>query len=136
MAPLFADRPAEQDVARRLQPTLAGDDPLAVRGVRTRFEEPFEDGGLGLLDLEEERVVVAGALEQRHVRPEADAADADDLQRRIDDPVAIEQDAAILLETLPVSRSGVVGEPERELLGMDDHRGPVDDPTLPSGELR
>ena len=70
------------------------------------FEEPFEDGGLGLLDLEEERIVVAGALEQRHVRTEADAADADDLQRRIDDPVAIEQDAAIFLETLPVSRSG------------------------------
>ena len=110
---MFADRPAEQDVARRLQPTLAGDDPLAVRWVRTRFEEPFEDRGLGLLDLEEERVVVAGALEQGHVRPETDAADADDLQRRIDDPVAIEQDAAILLEALPVSRSGVVGEPER-----------------------
>ena len=106
-------------------------------GVRTRLEEPLEDGGLGLLDLEEERIVVAGSLEQRHERRQPDAADADDLERRVDDPVAIEQDATVLLEALPVAAAArVVGEPERQLRGWMITGGRSTIRRCPSGDRR
>ena len=74
------DAPAEKDVARRLEPTLPGDDPLAVTGPAARSQVALVDRGLGLLDLEEERVVVGRAHEQRDERAEPDAAHADHLQ--------------------------------------------------------
>ena len=39
MATARADRPAEEDVARGLEPPLTGDDPLAVAGRGARLEE-------------------------------------------------------------------------------------------------
>ena len=77
-----ADRPAEHDVAGRLQPPLACDDTFAVRCVPARPEEPLEDGCLRLLDLEEQRIVLVAALEQSRESHQADAADADDLHAR------------------------------------------------------
>ncbi len=49
MAAPVAHERAEQDVAGRLQPSLAGDDALTVRRLRARAEEPLQDGRLGLL---------------------------------------------------------------------------------------
>jgi hypothetical protein len=55
----------------------------------------LQHGGVGLLDLQEKRIV-RNRHHQRHHAQCADTADADDLDRCIDRPVAIEQDAAIL----------------------------------------
>jgi len=59
-----SDRPAEQDVTGCLEPTLAHDDPLAVGGMDTGREVALEDRRLGLLDLEEERVLATAAVEK------------------------------------------------------------------------
>ena len=53
-----ADSPAEEDVAGGLKAALADDDAGAVIGWALGSQEPLEDGRLGLLDLEEQRVVV------------------------------------------------------------------------------
>ena len=81
-----------------LEPALPVDDPLAVVVLGARPEEALEDGRLGLLGLEEERVVAVAAVEQRDEREQPDAADADDLHRRVDQGVAVEQDPPVLLD--------------------------------------
>ena len=98
-------RPAEQDVARRLEPALADDDAPAVVLRAGSAREPLEDRRLGLLDLEEQRIVGVVAEQEDDPGAEADAPDADDLERRVDRSVVVEQDAAILLE-----RRAIVGE--------------------------
>ena len=50
-----------------------------------RRQEPLEHRRLGLLGLEEQRVVVAAALEQGREGGQADAPDADDLERGVDE---------------------------------------------------
>ena len=55
-----------------------------------------------LLDLEEERVVVA-TLEEDRERVEADAAHPHDLQRRVDQLVAVEQHEPILRDGVAVA---------------------------------
>ncbi len=54
----------------------------------------LEHGRHGLLDLEEERVVLIAAHHQRHVAARSDAPDADDLVRPVDELIAIEQATA------------------------------------------
>ena len=86
---------AEHDVARRLGEALAFDDPLAVVRVIALAEEPFQHGGLRLLELKEERVVVVAAEQEHDEGPRADAADADDLARGVHVAVTLEQLAAV-----------------------------------------
>ena len=90
--------PAEQDVARRLHQALALDDPLAVVAVPAGAEVRLEHRGLGLLDLQQERVVVVAAEHQHDPRPGPDAAHADDLAGDVDEPVALDEDPAIVRE--------------------------------------
>ena len=49
-------------------------------------------------------VVVEPTGEQGHERAEADAADADDLERVVREPISIEQDAQVLLKRLAIRR--------------------------------
>ena len=104
VAPGRPDRPAEEHVADRLEPALAGDDPLAVAGAAARSEEPFEDRRLGLLGLEEQRIVPAAVVEQGHEGRQADAAHPDDLERGVDEPVALDEHPSIFLERVAVGR--------------------------------
>ena len=60
-----------------------------------RAEERLEHGRLGLLELQEQRVVAVAAEQQHDPRAGADAADADDLARRVDVAEALEQAAAV-----------------------------------------
>jgi hypothetical protein len=79
------DERAEQDVRRGLEPALAGHDPGAVRGLVAGAEEPFQHGFLGLLHLQEQRIVVVRAQEERGERAQPHAAHAHDLHRRVDE---------------------------------------------------
>ena len=139
MPATVAHEAAEQDVAGGLQASLAGHDPVAMGRLCARAEEPFQDRRLGLLDLEEERIVVRPVLEQHHERPQPDAPDADHLHRVIDDRVAVEQDAAVLLQRLPVAGQRRHRERVGHVVAMDDDRRSVDDPALAvdqGGQLR
>ena len=109
-----ADAPAEEDVARRLEPPLSGDDPLAVTGPAARSQVALVDRGLGLLDLEEERIVVGRTDEQREERAEPDAPHADDLEGVVRQGVSVEQDATVLLERLAVGRERRIGHRLRD----------------------
>jgi hypothetical protein len=53
-----------------------------------RRRERLEHRGLGLLDLQEERVAVVAAEQQDDPRAQSDAADADHLVREVDRVVA------------------------------------------------
>ena len=50
-----------------------------------------EHGRRGLLDLEQERVVLVTPLEHEHVAARADAPDADHLERDVGEPVSLEE---------------------------------------------
>ena len=77
-------QPAEEDVAGGLHQPLSGDDPLAVVVKLARLEELLEHRGLGLLELQEQRVLAVAAEQQRDPGARADAPDADDLARDVD----------------------------------------------------
>ena len=94
--------PAEEDVARRLHQALTGDDALAAVAVLALADEPLEHRRLRLLDLQEQRVLVVDAEEERDPGAGADAADADDLAGQVDEPELLEQVAAVGLERPPV----------------------------------
>ena len=78
--------PAEEDVARRLHHSLAGDDPLAGVGVLALPDEPLQDGRLRLLELQEQRIVVVDPEEEGDPCAGADASDPDDLAGQVDEP--------------------------------------------------
>ena len=58
----------------------------------------LQHGRRGLLDLQEERVLLVAALQQDDERARADAADADDLARHVDDLEPLEQVPAVGLQ--------------------------------------
>ncbi len=64
-------------------------------GVPTPPEERLEHRHLRLLELEEERVVVIASDQEQDPGTGTDAADADDLPRRVRIAVALEQVAAV-----------------------------------------
>ena len=102
----IADGPAEEDVARCLEATLARDDPLAVALVLAPAEKPLVHGRLGLFDLEEQRIVARATNEEGHEGSEPDTPDADDLEGEVDEPIPIEQDAPVFLQRLAISPQG------------------------------
>ena len=88
---MVADRgPAEQRVADRLQRLLVFDDPLALVRVPglVAVHVRSEHRPAGLLELQEQHVVRGAALQQRHVRPQPDRADADHLVGHVEERVA------------------------------------------------
>ena len=87
----------------------------------------------GLLDLQEQRIGAAAALEQHQVDPHADAADPDHLADHVDLGEPVEQAPPVLLQGQPVLGEQLVDEvgllvvadrdPDRRFLG--DPRSPV-----------
>jgi hypothetical protein len=95
MPALGTDDPAEKQVGGRLHQPLALDHPLAVLGIDAFAGIGLQDRFVGLLDLQEERVV-GDRHHQRHHAQGPDAADADHLDRRVDQAIAVEQNAPVL----------------------------------------
>ena len=124
-----------------LEAALPGHDAGPVGRLAAGRKESLQDRRLGLLDLEEERVVVVAAEQERGERAEPDAPDADDLQGSVDELVAVEEHAAVLADRVrgsrpsPPSMTSVVS-----VGGMGDDRGMVDDPApalrVDRGQLR
>ncbi len=102
--------PAEHDVARRLRQALALDDPLAAVRELAAAEERLQHRRLGLLELEEQRVLVVAAEHEADPGPRADAADPDDLAGRVDVPEALEQLAPVTRERAPVGADDAAEE--------------------------
>ena len=74
--------PTEENVGGTLGQALTDDHASAVIVERQlAVDVRRQHGGLGLLDLEEQRIVVVDALQQEHPAAGADAADAHDLAR-------------------------------------------------------
>jgi hypothetical protein len=118
--------PAEEDVARGLHQPLADDDPLAGVAVLGRRVEPFQHRGLGLLRLQDERVVDVAAHEQDDPAAGADAADPDDLAGHVRQPEPAGQDPPLGRQAARVARDQV-GETTLEPVPLDV-RQQVDEP--------
>ena len=102
--------PAEHDVARRLRQALALDDPLAAVRELAAAEERLQHRRLGLLELEEQRILVVAAEHEADPGARADAADADDLAGRVDVAEALEQLAPVARERAPVGADDAAEE--------------------------
>ena len=84
-------RPAEEEVARRLEQALSLDHPLPLV-VEARCRHMVgEHRPLRFFDLQEQRITQLLAGEQDDPRPRADAADADHLERDVDDRELVEE---------------------------------------------
>ena len=110
-----------------------------------RRDEVGEHGRLRLLDLQEQRVVAAAAEQEHDPDARADAADADDLARHVDEAEALEQRAALARQRAAVvvedradgGMRRVALEPgRRELVERHDQRRLRDDPRLAVDEPR
>lgn len=82
--------PSEEDVAGRLHASVAVHDTLALVGKHALAGVRLQHRGARLLDLEKERVAVAGR-EQEDVARRPDTADPDHLHGGIAEPVAVQQ---------------------------------------------
>ena len=102
-----AARPAQERVGSGLRQPLAPDHPLALVLVLALAGERGQHRLLGLLDLQEQRLVRAVAEQQHDERLGADRPDAHDLAREIAEIVAAQHLAPVLLQRLLVLRDGV-----------------------------
>ena len=98
---------------------------VAVQSCR---EVGLHDRRRRLLGLEDQWVVLVAALEHEHEAARADAADPDDLEREIDEAVALQEVAPVLGHRGPVVREHP-GEPGCTALGLDmgEHRRVVEE---------
>ena len=103
--------PAQQDVALGLHQPLALDHTLAVVVEGALAEIRLQHRRLGLLRLEEERIVAVAPQHQHDPRPGADAADADDLAGRVDVPEPLEERAPVVRQRPPVGPDAAAGRP-------------------------
>ena len=106
-------RPAEEQVAGRLHDALTINDALAVIAARATPGAWLQNRGARLLDLQEERVLVVRAEQQRHVAARADAADADHLARQVDRVDSARRSRAAPRSAMPCSRQPVRQPPAR-----------------------
>ena len=67
-------------------------------------EVRLEDRLLGLLELEDERVAMVPPEQEGDPGARPDAADADDLARHVDEPVAVEEPRAVVRQRGPIRR--------------------------------
>src|SRR5205085_621529 len=96
-------RRTEEDIAGRLHHPLPLDDAAAlVAAVAELAAEPLQRRMHRLLDLQEQRLAVAGH-EQRDAAEGSDRADADRLEGQILHHIATEQPVAIRTEILAVA---------------------------------
>jgi hypothetical protein len=78
----------------------------------------FEDRARRLLDLEEQRILLVATHQQRDVRARADAADPDDLPRRVDELEPLEQPPPVVLQGRP-ERAQLVAKDRLDLVRGD-----------------
>src|SRR5215211_4312111 len=132
-----ATKPAEEDVARGLHQPLAGHDAVSVVLVSVGLDVGLEYRGTGLLDLEEQGVILVAPFKQYYVGPGAHASDPHNLPRRIHKAVPVEQVPTIFLQgALVVLQNGVYLCPDLVFLGdahqerriVVYHAASVDDP--------
>ena len=97
-------------VAGGLHEPLAVHDALALVLVLARARVGSEHRRAGLLDLQEQRIVVAVAHQQDHQRLGPDRADADDLAREVLVVVVVEHDAPIGAPGSARSREALVDD--------------------------
>jgi hypothetical protein len=87
--------------------------------MRSISAEPFQsflkDGRLGLLDLQEQRILPVASEQQRDPGARANAADPDHLAGEVDQAVALEQEAPVTLEARAVGAQELV-QPVEELV--------------------
>ena len=88
-------RPAEERIAGSLHDALSGYDPLAIVWERAPGQVRLEDGRWRLLELEEQRIIRAGTLQQQDVGSEPDAADTHYFAGYVGDVVPIQEEAPI-----------------------------------------
>ena len=100
--------PAQQDVARRLHQALTLDDPLSVAGVLVLAQERLQHGGLGLLDLQEQRVVDTVADHQDDPRAGPNAADTHHLPGGLHEVEALDEVLVVAVETAAVGTQHLV----------------------------
>jgi hypothetical protein len=81
-----------------LHQPLALHHPLAGGVVAALGQMVLEDGGGGLLDLEEQGVGAVAALQEHHPRSGADAADSDHLACHVDDGESVQHLPAVVAE--------------------------------------
>jgi hypothetical protein len=89
------DDPAEERIGSRLHQPLTLDHPFAVLGIDALAGIDLQDGRVGLLDLQEERVV-GDRHHQRHHAQGPDAADADHFDGYVHQAIMVEQNALVL----------------------------------------
>src|SRR5215217_185932 len=117
-----AAKPAEEDVARGLHQPLAGHDAVSVVLVGAGLDVALQYRGTGLLDLEEQGVILVAPFEQYYVSPGAHTSDPYDLPRRVHKAVPVEQVATIFLQgALVALQNGVDLGPDLVFLG-DTHQ--------------
>ena len=92
--------------------------PLPVVGEAAPARIGLEHRRLGLLDLEEQRVGVVATEHERDPAPGPDAPDPDDLAGEVDEPVALEQVAAIGLQACAGTRGSAPRATSRDLVEL------------------
>src|SRR5215213_6887466 len=132
-----AAKPAEEDVARGLHQPLAGHDAVPVVLVGAGLDVALQYRGTGLLDLEEQGVILVAPFKQYYEGPGAHTSDPHDLPRCVHKAVPVEQVATIFLQgALVALQNGVDLCPDLVFLG-DTHQerrivfynpAPIDDP--------
>ena len=114
--------PAEEDIGCGLHHPLPLDDALPVLLEPALAEERLEHRLLRLLELEEQRIGVVAAHEEQDPGAGPNAADADDLARRVDVPVALQQLAPVLRQAELVGADHALHDVlEMLLLGARQH---------------
>ena len=96
-------KPAEEDVAGCLHQPLALDHPLTVVFELALADVGLEHRRLGLLGLQEKRILPVATHHQDHPGAGPDASDPDHLAGHFDESVAVEDVAAITLEAFAVA---------------------------------
>ena len=94
--------PAEHDVAGRLHEPLPGGHPLALVGVLAGADVLGEHGGVGFLDLQQQRVRTVAAEHEQDPAAGAHAADTDDLAGHVHELELLEQGAPVGFQGLRV----------------------------------
>ena len=131
LRPARTGSPAEERVTGRLHDPLAADNALTFLLVLALARVGGENRLLGLLELEEERILIAVTHQQHHEGLRADRTNADDLARNVGATVAADYDPAVGLKRLEVVAEGLVDKlvkllhhPERDR--HDDRRVGLD----------
>src|SRR5215831_17900851 len=131
---LGPDSPAQKEIAGRLHEALTDHYPLAAVGVGRGAHVRLEHRTTRLLHLQEEGIIVA-RCEEGDPASRSHATHADHLGREVHEPVAVEQDAAVLGQSCAVGGYGLLegrAEAGWEVRPVIDERWIVPDHRAPA----